>query len=127
MTTIAIIVAAGSGTRAGGELPKQYQTIGFQPVLCHTVDVFMSVEAVDDIIVVISKEHRELYDKAMKGHPLRAPVFGGSTRQESVFNGLQAIAGDKPVKVLIHDAARPFVSEQTINSVIDGQIGRAHV
>ncbi len=120
MTTIAIIVAAGSGTRAGGELPKQYQTIGFQPVLCHTVDVFMSVEAIDDIIVVISKEHRELYDKTMKGHPLRAPAIGGNTRQESVFNGLKAIAGDKPVKVLIHDAARPFVSEQTITDVIDG-------
>jgi len=118
MTTIAIIVAAGSGTRAGGELPKQYQTIGFQPIICHTVDAFMCVEAVNDIIVVISKEHRELYDDAMKGHPLRPPVVGGATRQESVLNGLKAIAADKPNKVLIHDAARPFVSGQTIDDVI---------
>ena len=118
MTTIAIIVAAGSGTRAGGELPKQYQHIGHSPVICHTVNEFISHEAIDDIVVVISKEHRDLYDTAMKEFSLRPPVIGGQTRQQSVFNGLKEIAADKPSKVLIHDAARPFVTGQIIDDVI---------
>ncbi len=118
MTTIAIIVAAGSGTRAGGGLPKQYQQIGGQPVLCHTLNAFMSHDGIDDIIVVISPEHRDIYDQAIKGYPLREPAIGGETRQQSVFNGLQAIKGDNPTNVLIHDAARPFVSDDIINNVI---------
>ena len=118
MSTIVIIVAAGSGTRAGGEIPKQYQHIGGQPVICETAQAFMRNEAVDDIIVVISPEHRDLYDTAMRGLPLRQPVNGGATRQQSVFNGLKAIAGDNPDKVLIHDAARPFTSQAIINDVI---------
>jgi len=118
MSTIAIIVAAGSGNRAGGEIPKQYQEIGGKPVICHTLEAFISHRAIDDIIVVISPEHRKLYDNAIKGYPLRAPVNGGNTRQQSVFNGLKAISDGKPTKVLIHDAARPFVSPAIISDVV---------
>lgn len=119
MTTIAIIVAAGAGTRAGGDIPKQYQTIGHAPVIYHTLDVFMSHEAIDDILVVVSPQHRQLYDQALKGYPLRPPAPGGDTRQQSVYNGLQAIEKDAPDKVLIHDAARPFVSHKIISDVIN--------
>jgi len=119
MVTIAIIVAAGSGTRAGGERPKQYQTIGTQPVICHTVDAFLNEKAIDDVIVVISPDHQDFYEDALKNYDLRPPVMGGATRQQSVFNGLKAIHSAKPTKVLIHDAARPFVSSQIINDVIE--------
>ncbi len=119
MSTIAIIVAAGSGTRAGGELPKQYQIIGDQPVICHTVDAFLKEQSIDDVVVVISQEHQAMYADALQGRSLRTPVIGGKTRQQSVFNGLKAINGDNPDKVLIHDAARPFVTSTTINAVID--------
>jgi len=118
MTTIAIIVAAGSGTRAGGELPKQYQHIGGKPVIAHTVEAFVQHRDIDDVVVVIGAEHQQLYDAALNDYALRAPVIGGASRQQSVFNGLKAVETDQPDKVLIHDAARPFVSAKIISDVV---------
>jgi len=118
MTTIAIIVAAGSGIRAGGELPKQYQKIGGKPVIAHTVEAFLTHEAINEVVVVISAEHGDLFNDALGAYSLREPVIGGDTRQQSVYNGLQAIADDHPARVLIHDAARPFVSDAIISDVI---------
>ena len=118
MTTIAIIVAAGSGIRAGGELPKQYQIIGGKPVIAHTVEAFLDHKNIDDVLVVISAEHRDLFNDTLGAYSLREPVIGGDTRQQSVYNGLQAIVGDHPARVLIHDAARPFVSDAIISDVI---------
>ncbi len=118
MTTAVIIVAAGAGLRVGGEIPKQYQHIGGQAVLHHTVRAFQQHEEIDHIQVVIGDNHDDLYMKAVAGMNLPSPVQGGTTRQASVYNGLKAVAELEPTKVLIHDAARPFVDPDTISAVI---------
>ena len=114
-TTLALIVAAGRGHRAGGGLPKQYRLLGGQPVLRRTVEAFLAHPAVDAVQVVIHSDDRPLYDAAIAGLPLAAPITGGTTRQESVRLGLEAIDADR---VLIHDAARPFIAHDVIDRVL---------
>jgi len=115
-----IIVAAGRGSRAGGDGPKQYQNLGGSSVLQHTLQVFANHDDVDAIVVVIHPDDEELYQSAIGANEkLLACAFGGATRQLSVVAGLDALAEIAPQKVLIHDAARPFVSAATITHVID--------
>lgn len=114
---IALIVAGGSGQRFGAERPKQYHHLAGQPVLRRTVDAFLHHPAVSGVQVVIQPAHRDLYDQAIAGLDLPAPVAGGATRQESVRNGLEALPS--PDLVLIHDAARPLVAAGTIQAVVD--------
>lgn len=116
---IALIVAAGHGVRAGEGPPKQYRRIAGVPVLRRTVAAFVNHPAVDAAQVVINAEHRPLYDDATHGITLRSPVDGGDTRQASVLLGLESLSDDRPKLVLIHDAARPLVSADTIKAVID--------
>jgi 2-C-methyl-D-erythritol 4-phosphate cytidylyltransferase/2-C-methyl-D-erythritol 2,4-cyclodiphosphate synthase len=118
MTTAVIIVAAGAGLRVGGEIPKQYQEIGGEAVLRRTVRAFQEHTDVDYIQVVIGDNHDELYMNAVADLNLPEPVQGGATRQASVYNGLKAITALKPARVLIHDAARPFVDAEIISAVI---------
>ncbi len=119
MSTAVIIVAAGAGLRVGGDIPKQYQLIGGEPVLRHTLRAFLSHPDVTTVQVVIGDGHRPLYDKAVAGlDGLPEPVQGGATRQELVFNGIRAVAGSGADRVLIHDAARPFIDAATISAVI---------
>lgn len=120
MTVAALIVAAGKGSRLGAPLPKQYLPLGDSPVLRHTVNRFLRHSAVDLVQVVIAPADRALYESAVGDLGLPPPVDGGNTRQESVLNGLAALAGSDVELVLIHDAARPFVSESLIADVIEG-------
>src|SRR5436189_425368 len=107
--TVALLVAAGSGTRAGGELPKQYRRIAGKALIAHAVDHLLRAGA-DDIRVVIGEGQEALYREAIAGRPLPAPVIGGATRRQSVANALEALAREGGVeRVLIHDAARPFL------------------
>src|SRR3954467_678088 len=106
---VALGVAAGAGSRAGGDPPKQYRRVGGRSVLAHAVDR-LSAAGLADILVVIGRGQEELYRQAVEGRPLPSPVTGGAERQESVRNGLEAIAAHGgAARVLIHDAARPFV------------------
>lgn len=120
MKIAALIVAAGRGTRAGGELPKQYATAGGAPVLQHTLLAFLSHEAISDVQVVIHPDDSALYQECVPGGAAKLwpPVNGGATRQASVQAGLEALSALKPDLVLIHDAARPFVSASTITDVV---------
>lgn len=115
----ALIVAAGSGARFGAARPKQYLNLVDQPLLCHSVRAFRRHPAVDAVVVVIQPDHRDLYDAATTGLDLPAPVAGSATRQESVRRGLEHLAAlpVPPAFVLIHDAARPLVSADTIARV----------
>ncbi|HYJ53255.1 MAG TPA: bifunctional 2-C-methyl-D-erythritol 4-phosphate cytidylyltransferase/2-C-methyl-D-erythritol 2,4-cyclodiphosphate synthase [Allosphingosinicella sp.] len=106
--TVALLVAAGSGSRAGGELPKQYRKIAGKALLAHAIDHLLRAGA-DDIQVVIGEGQEALYRDAVGARPLPAPIIGGATRRQSVANGLEALAGDDVGRVLIHDAARPFL------------------
>ncbi len=118
MTAAALIVAAGSGSRHGGELPKQYQLLGSRPMLRHSVETFCRHPAIDRVRVVIGAGHAELYRTAVGALPVETSIQGGATRQESVRRGLEALANDPPDLVLIHDAARPLVSPDVISRVI---------
>jgi 2-C-methyl-D-erythritol 4-phosphate cytidylyltransferase/2-C-methyl-D-erythritol 2,4-cyclodiphosphate synthase len=113
-----LIVAAGSGQRLGGELPKQYLPLAGRSVLRRSIDVFAGHQRIDAIRVVISPDHGDLYRQATEGLKILPPVNGGAARQESVRNGLESLAELKPDKVLIHDAARPFVTTDVIDGVL---------
>jgi len=109
---VAIVVAAGRGTRAGGALPKQYQLLAGEPVLRRTLQLFASHPDVTAVLPVIHSADSGLFAETARGLPkILAPVFGGATRQASVRAGLAALtAHGAPDAVLVHDAARPHAS-----------------
>ncbi|MBP2230751.1 2-C-methyl-D-erythritol 4-phosphate cytidylyltransferase/2-C-methyl-D-erythritol 2,4-cyclodiphosphate synthase [Azospirillum agricola] len=117
---IALIVAGGTGQRFGAERPKQYLDLAGKPILRRTVEAFLSHPRVSSVQVVIDPARRDLYDAAVAGLGLPEPVSGGATRQDSVRNGLEALAAAQGgcYAVLIHDAARPLVDADTIAAVI---------
>ncbi|HXI87162.1 MAG TPA: bifunctional 2-C-methyl-D-erythritol 4-phosphate cytidylyltransferase/2-C-methyl-D-erythritol 2,4-cyclodiphosphate synthase [Parvularculaceae bacterium] len=120
--TIAIIVAAGRGARAGAGGPKQYRDLAGRSVLARSAAAFLEHGGVDRVRVIIHPDDDDLYRAAMDGllaHPkLLAPVHGGAERQDSVRLGLESLEDAAPATVLIHDAARPFVDAGTISRVI---------
>ncbi len=121
MTTAALIVAAGRGTRAGFALPKQYQALGGSTILRRTAQQFTHHPGIEYVQVVIHPDDAEKYRELIDGLTLAEPVPGGATRQKSVLNGLEAIGRQPGIdRVLIHDAARPFVSNALVSRVIEG-------
>ncbi len=122
--TAVIIVAAGSGSRLNNgtaDLPKQYQLLDDKTVLEHTINAFAAHPQINIIIPVISREHASVFEKLDFSHTkIASPIMGGSSRQDSVFKGLKALESSTTGIVLIHDAARPFVSAQIIDDVIEG-------
>ena len=117
-TCIALIVAAGSGSRFGGSLPKQYHDLDGTPILRLSVQAFLNHPHITGVQVVINPDHRALYDAAVGDLGLPEPVAGGDTRQESVHLGLESLAiKAKPDFVMIHDAARPLIDAKTITDV----------
>jgi 2-C-methyl-D-erythritol 4-phosphate cytidylyltransferase/2-C-methyl-D-erythritol 2,4-cyclodiphosphate synthase len=118
ISNAALIVAAGTGERVPGDVPKQYRPLGGKPVLRWAVEAFASHPSISETRVAIRAQDRVLYDTAVAGLSLPPPVIGGATRQETVRLGLQALAPSAPDLVLIHDAARPFVSRSIIANVL---------
>jgi 2-C-methyl-D-erythritol 4-phosphate cytidylyltransferase/2-C-methyl-D-erythritol 2,4-cyclodiphosphate synthase len=118
----AVIVAAGRGTRAGGDLPKQFRQVGGEVMLGRTLSMFLEHQNVGTVLPVINADDAELYAQLSAGisaNPrLISPVFGGATRQASVRAGLEALGPRKPDYVLIHDAARPFASNELLSRAI---------
>jgi len=108
-TCTALIVAAGRGSRFGGPLPKQYALLAGRPVLRHTVEAYRTAPGINNLRVVIAPGDEIHYRAAVEGLALPAPIPGGLSRQQSVLNGLEALAAEPPDLVAIHDAARPFV------------------
>ena len=119
--TAALVVAAGTGSRAGGAVPKQYRRIGGRALLAHALEALRHPR-VDSVRVVIGDGQQDLYREAAGAgaSALPSPVVGGGTRQQSVRNGLAALAEDGEVEaVLIHDAARPFLPPSVIDRLLD--------
>lgn len=116
--TAAIIVAAGRGQRMGGPIPKQYRSLDGLPIVRHAIVAFLRHPAITRVQAVIHPSDRKLYDQATDGLDLPEPVIGGNTRQETVRLGLESLADEGVEKVLIHDAVRPFVEQETISAVI---------
>jgi 2-C-methyl-D-erythritol 4-phosphate cytidylyltransferase/2-C-methyl-D-erythritol 2,4-cyclodiphosphate synthase len=119
--TIALIVAAGSGSRAGTSAgPKQYADLGGVPMLTRTLEAFASHGAIDHVLAAIRPNDLLRYQAAAQrvSGKLLPPVIGGASRQISVHNGLEALLPHTPTRVLIHDAARPFVAHALIDRVL---------
>jgi 2-C-methyl-D-erythritol 4-phosphate cytidylyltransferase/2-C-methyl-D-erythritol 2,4-cyclodiphosphate synthase len=117
--TAAILVAAGRGLRAGGDGPKQYRVIGGQTVIYRAMHAFCTHAEVSAVQPVLHPDDVAMFNAACTGLRHDAPANGGATRQASVHAGLEALVAQKPDIVLIHDAARPFVSEGVISRAID--------
>ena len=122
MTTAAILTAAGRGTRAGGDLPKQWQMLAGRPVLAHTLAAFAARGDIARILLVIHPDDRARAQALIGAHELAGPdialVTGGPDRAASVLNALRALARSDTTQVLIHDGARPLVGDALISRVL---------
>ena len=118
MTTAAVIVAAGRGSRAGGGLPKQWRPLRGRAVAAWTIDAFRTSPHVSRIVIVLHPDDLVL-GLGYEGHPGVTIVEGGATRAASVRAGLEALEGEGMAKVLIHDVARPLVSQALIARVAE--------
>jgi 2-C-methyl-D-erythritol 4-phosphate cytidylyltransferase/2-C-methyl-D-erythritol 2,4-cyclodiphosphate synthase len=123
----AVVVAAGRGLRAGGDLPKQYRPLAGEPVIRSSLSLFSWHGQIGAVQAVIHPDDRGSYEAAAKGLRLLAPVSGGTTRQASVRAGLEALDARAPDIVLVHDAARPFCSAALVSRAIAacGETGAA--
>ena len=117
----AVVLAAGTGSRVGGAIPKQYRQIGGQPLAAHSIRTFLESQAISRCIVVINVDHRSIYDELIL--PIFAErcqvVAGGASRTESVACALEHLAGADVNHVLIHDGARPFLTVKLITALLD--------
>jgi 2-C-methyl-D-erythritol 4-phosphate cytidylyltransferase len=119
---IAVIVAAGSGSRFGSATPKQFVEILGKPLLVHTVERFESCPLIDEIVLVLPAAEVENFRKTAEKFNLKKVVkiaAGGKTRAESVFNGLNSIDKNAAEIVAVHDGARPLVSPEEITRTIE--------
>ena len=112
-----ILVAAGKGARIGGDTPKQYQKVAGKTLLEWTLDAVYAVPDITEYVLVIAPNDSFIADIAPKYPNLRLAI-GGATRTASVKAGLDALKDSAPNHVLIHDGARPFVSQALIAEII---------
>ena len=129
MSTVAVIVSGGSGTRFGGDIPKQYRMVAGRPLLAWTVSRFEQASTIDQIVIVAAEEYL-LYVNNQVVNPYRfQKVFkivpGGKTRTESVWKGLASLPLATSY-VAVHDAVRPLVKPSDINlTVVEAHNHRA--
>lgn len=133
MEVVAVIVAAGRGSRAGEGGPKQYRSLAGRSVLARTLEPFLAHPGISTVLCAIHPDdqlfYREAVARLLERFPdgLAAPAWGGATRQVSVLNALEALAGNSalaPSLCLVHDAARPFVDRSLIDRAIEA--GQRH-
>ncbi|MEE1613216.1 bifunctional 2-C-methyl-D-erythritol 4-phosphate cytidylyltransferase/2-C-methyl-D-erythritol 2,4-cyclodiphosphate synthase [Microvirga sp. CF3016] len=124
MSVAALIVAAGRGSRAGEGIPKQYRAIQGKPVLARTLSILLSHPGISHTLVVIHPDDRRFYEDTIRTLPsppsaILPCIHGGTTRQVSVRNGLEALVDLNPEIVLVQDAARPFTGPDLIDRAIE--------
>ncbi len=121
MSILAIIPAAGSGTRMGGGTPKQFLSLEGAPVFIHTLRKFNAARAIDEVVLAVREEETERARQALAAERFSKPVrlaCGGGTRQDSVARALAA-ATALPEIVVVHDAVRPFVTVEMIERAVE--------
>lgn len=118
MRVIALLMAAGRGSRFGAEMPKQYLRLVGRPVLRHAAEALLGEAGVAALLPVVPAGEEAFVAEMLAGLPLLPPVAGGATRQASVRAGLEAVAADPPDLVLVHDGARPVVPSGTVASLL---------
>lgn len=122
-----IVVAAGSGKRFGGNLPKQYLLLNGKPVLYYSLKVFEKSSLVKNVSVVISRDAEDLYNDFLLKYSadfskLTSPFFGGAERRDSVFNAMSEISKHfvpDDNLIAIHDCARPFLSQDLLKKLYE--------
>lgn len=122
---IAVILAGGSGTRMGSDIPKQFIDVYGKPLIIHTIESFDVNSQIDQIVIACKEEWQEdlkIWIRKFGLNKVKYIVSGGSTRQESVYNSIRALAGvcKEDDILVIHDAARPLISQRIINENIEG-------
>lgn len=120
MKVYVLIASAGSGKRLGKGVEKPYRILNGQPIIARTLKKFSGFSSIDKIILIVEKAKIKTAKGLIKKFKIKKifdVVAGGKTRQQSVFNGLKILPRECDI-VLIHDGARPFVSERIVNDVI---------
>lgn len=119
---IALVLAAGSGTRMNNDQPKQFMMVNNKPLFLYSVEAFQNNKDIDVIVVATNKEYIGQVKELANGYSkVKSVIAGGETRQQSVYNGLNEIekfVNNEKDLVLIHDSARPLVSQRIINENI---------
>ncbi|MBR0664110.1 bifunctional 2-C-methyl-D-erythritol 4-phosphate cytidylyltransferase/2-C-methyl-D-erythritol 2,4-cyclodiphosphate synthase [Roseomonas hellenica] len=118
MHVIALLMAAGRGSRFGAGTPKQYLPLAGRAVLRRAAEALLAEPGVDAILPVCAPGEAATVAALLDGLPVLPPVAGGRTRQDSVRAGLEALAGASPDIVLVHDAARPMVPRGTVAALL---------
>lgn len=117
----ALIVAAGSGKRIGGDMPKQFIEIHGKPILQHTLEKFQNYDQVDEVIVILPRDYADDYEPVIRNEwgitKLLRVIPGGAERHDSVDAGLKAVTHSTDI-ILIHDGVRPFVSMRILRDSI---------
>ena len=117
----AIILAGGKGKRMNSSISKQFIEIKGKPIIYYTIKKFNENKKIDNIVIVLSQEEVEYFkDNILNKYDLRVDkiVIGGAERQDSVYNGLKSLENTETDIVLIHDGARPFISDRIIDEGI---------
>jgi 2-C-methyl-D-erythritol 4-phosphate cytidylyltransferase len=120
----AIILAAGKGERIlGTTVPKQFIKLKNKPILAYTLEVFQQCNRINGIVLVVNSDKKDYCEneiiKRFSFSKVEKIVVGGKTRQESSYNGIKALKNEKADIVVIHDAARPFVTKEIIIECIE--------
>lgn len=121
MKTFCIILASGTGSRFGGDVPKQFVRVCGRMIVEYTLDACLRTDAINELIVVVSKPWRDAMEAVVA--PLRSVkpirvVLGGATRRESCENGV-AVIPDEDAKVLLHNGVQPFITPRTLGDCVD--------
>ncbi len=123
---IVVVPAAGVGKRMKAACPKQYLTIDRYSVLEHTVNRLLTHSAIEKVILAIGENDEYFAQSSLVNHPQVQTVIGGKERVDSVLAGLQAIDDKAYPWVLVHDAARPCVTHQDIDALVQACIEKNH-
>ena len=115
LKNIAIILAAGSGKRFGKNIPKQFENLNGRKIIDYSIEIFLNNKFINGVVIV---SNHQWMDFLINNYPECKVVLGGETRQESSFLGLKACPKDTN-HVLIHDSARPLISNQIINKIVE--------
>ena len=123
MKHIAVVLAAGTGSRIGGEKPKQFLLFNGKELFMHSLLTFASCKNIDEVLLVVNDLYNSDYVNIIKKYEISKKlvlVKGGKTRQNSVENAIKYISkNNENAIVLVHDAARPYVSERIIRDNIE--------
>lgn len=121
MKNYAIILASGIGSRYGNDIPKQFIKIAGKTILEHTIEIFEKANSINEIFIIITPEYRHITENILLKNSFKKVtklLNGGETRKDSSAIGVNAI-NDEEANVIIHDCARPFLTQQIISDCIE--------